>query len=166
MLRKIIFLFVFIILLSGIELTQAQYAPQGKQFGFGIILGDPTGGTAKLWLTRDNALAFHLGASFFGSPRIGVDYLWHFNAFSSDIVNLYAGPGGVIGLGEGHGFWSKNKFIRTGNEVGIGGRAMFGIDIVPQRTPLEIFIELGVLIAFIPDFGSAADAAVGVRFYP
>jgi len=166
MLRRIIFLFTLIILIIGIKPTQAQYAPEGKSFGFGIILGDPTGGTAKLWLTRDNALAFHLGASFFGSPRIGVDYLWHFDAFSSNIVNLYAGPGGVIGLGKGNGFWYRNRFIRTNNEVGIGGRAMFGINVVPQRTPLEIFIELGVLIAFIPDFGSAADAAIGVRFYP
>ena len=166
MLRKIILYSTFLILLTGIETIQAQYAPEGKQFGFGIILGDPTGGTAKLWLTRDNALAFHLGASFFGSPRIGVDYLWHFDAFNSHIVNLYAGPGGVIGIGEGKGFWYKHKFIRTGNEVGIGGRAMFGIDIVPLRTPLEIFIELGVLIAFVPDFGSGADAAVGIRFYP
>ena len=166
MFRKIIYLFVMIILIGGFKSTKAQYAPEGKTFGFGIILGDPTGGTAKLWLTRDNALAFHLGASFFGSPRIGVDYLWHFDAFNSNIVNLYAGPGGVIGFGEGHGFWYKKKFIRTGNEIGIGGRAMFGINVVPQRTPLEIFVELGVLIAFIPDFGSAADAAIGVRFYP
>ena len=166
MLRKINFFCTLVILLTGIETTNAQYAPEGKEFGFGIILGDPTGGTAKLWLSGDNALAFHLGASYFGSPRIGVDYLWHFDAFNSNIVNLYAGPGGVIGIGEGKGFWYKKRFIRTGNDIGIGGRAMFGINIVPLRSPLEIFIELGVLIAFAPDFGSAADAAIGIRFYP
>ncbi|RPI71727.1 MAG: hypothetical protein EHM47_09595 [Ignavibacteriales bacterium] len=166
MYKKLYLIITAIILFAGIETTQAQFAPQGRSFGFGVILGDPTGGTGKLWTTADNALAFHLGASFFGSPRIGVDYLWHFDAFDSDIVNLYAGPGGVIGFGEGKGFWYKRKFIRTGNEVGIGGRAMFGVNIVPRSTPLEIFVELGVLIAFVPDFGSAADAAVGVRFYP
>jgi hypothetical protein len=163
-LKKILFLFI-IFVISNNDIN-AQYSPGGEQFGFGVILGDPTGGTAKLWLTRDNALAFHLGASFFGSPRIGVDYLWHFDAFESDIVNLYAGPGGVIGFGEGDGFWYRGRFIRTDNEIGIGGRAMFGVNIVPRRTPLEIFVELGVLLAFVPDFGSAADAAIGVRFYP
>jgi hypothetical protein len=166
MLRKIFVFSVFIMLFARSETVNAQYMPEGNRFGFGIILGDPTGGTAKLWVSRDNALAFHLGSSFFGSPRIGVDYLWHFDAFDSDIVNLYAGPGGVIGFGEGDGFWYKKKFIRTGNEVGIGGRAMFGINVVPLRTPLEIFVELGVLMAIVPDFGSAADAAIGVRFYP
>ncbi len=166
MLRKIILLVGFIILFAGIKPAQAQFAPGGKEFGFGIIIGDPTGGTAKLWLTRDNALAFHLGASYFGSPRIGVDYLWHFDAFRSNIVNLYAGPGGVIGFGKGDGFWYRGRFVRVHDDVGIGGRAVFGINIVPVRTPLEIFVELGVLIAFVPDFGSAADAALGIRFYP
>jgi hypothetical protein len=166
MFKRISFISFIIIFLAGSKLINAQYMPEGQNFGFGIILGDPTGGTAKLWTTRDNALAFHLGSSFFGSPRIGVDYLWHFDAFDSDIVNLYAGPGGVIGIGEGNGFWYKRRFIRTNNDIGIGGRAMFGVNVVPRRTPLEIFVELGVLIAFVPDFGSAADAAVGVRFYP
>jgi len=166
MFKKIILFSSIIIFLTGSELTFAQYAPKGNKFGFGIILGDPTGGTAKLWLNRENALAFHLGASFFGSPRIGVDYLWHFDAFESDIVNLYAGPGGVIGFGEGDGFWYRNRFVRTGDEVGLAGRGIFGINVVPRRTPLEIFVELGVLLALVPDFDSYADAAVGVRFYP
>lgn len=167
MLKKTLRLALIIIFILSIEITYAQYAPEGKQFGFGIILGDPTGGTAKLWLTRDNALAFHLGSSYFGRPRIGVDYLWHFDAFTSDIVNLYAGPGGVIGFGKGGGgYWYKDRFIRTRDEAGLGGRAIFGVNVIPRRTPLEIFVELGVLIAFVPDFGSAADAAIGIRFYP
>lgn len=156
---------LFLILISSSAILKAQ-SLNGKNFGFGIVLGDPTGGTAKLWLNRDNALAFSLGSSFFGSPRIGVDYLWHFLAFDTDIVNLYAGPGGVIGIGEGKGFWNKGRFIRTGNNIGIGGRGIFGLNVVPRKTPLEIFLELGVLIGFVPDFGSAADAAVGIRFYP
>jgi hypothetical protein len=165
MFRNLIFLYILLII-NPFESSYAQYSPQGKEFGFGFILGDPTGGSAKLWLTRDNALAFNIGKSYFGSPRIGVDYLWHFNAFDSDIANLYAGPGGVLGFGEGRGFWYRNKFVRRGGEAGLGGRAMFGVNVVPRRTPLEIFLEFGVLIAFIPDFGSTADAAIGVRFYP
>ena len=165
MFKNTTFVMLFLILISSSTILKAQ-SLNGKNFGFGIVLGDPTGGTAKLWLNRDNALAFSLGSSFFGSPRIGVDYLWHFLALDTDIVNLYAGPGGVIGIGEGKGFWNKGRFIRTGNEIGIGGRGVFGLNVVPHRTPLEIFFELGVVIAFAPDFGSAADAAIGIRFYP
>ena len=166
MFKKMSYIVVFLILFFAVIPVKAQYAPENKKFGFGIIVGDPTGGTAKLWLSRDNALAFSLGSSFFGSPRIGVDYLWHFNAFETDIVNLYAGPGGVLGIGETGGFWYKNKFVRTNDKPGLGARGVFGLNVVPRKTPLEIFAELGVLIAIVPDFGSAVDAAIGLRFYP
>jgi hypothetical protein len=166
MLKKMFCLVILLVLGSGFSLLKAQYAPENKKFGFGIIIGDPTGGTAKLWLNRENALAFSLGSSFFGSPRIGVDYLWHFNAFETDIINLYAGPGGVIGIGEGDGFWYKNKFVRTNHKPGLAARGVFGINLVPRRTPLEIFVEFGVLLAIVPDFESAVDAAIGIRFYP
>ena len=148
----------------------AQSPPGGKDFGFGIIVGDPTGGTLKFWTTRPNAFVIDIGASYFGSPRIGVDYLWHFNAFNSNIAHLYAGPGGVIGIGEGRGFWYKEKgggfYVRERSEVGLGIRGVFGVNVIPERTPLEIFFEIGVLIGLVPGFGSAVDAALGIRFYP
>lgn len=141
-------------------------SPEGKNFGFGIVLGDPTGGTAKFWTSRQNAFALSLGKSYFRSPRIGVDYLWHFNPFNTNTANLYAGVGGVIGFGEGNGFWYKGKYFRTNDEVGLGARGLFGINFVPKETPLEIFFEFGVLMALIPDFDTGADVGLGIRFYP
>jgi hypothetical protein len=52
--------------------------PSEKKVGFGIMVGDPTGITAKFWTNDINAIDVDLGASYFGSPRINVDYLWHF----------------------------------------------------------------------------------------
>ena len=43
-------------------------------FGFGLQAGDPSGFTIKYWTSRRNAFAAYLGGSYFGSPRIGVDY--------------------------------------------------------------------------------------------
>ena len=42
---------------------------------------------------------------------------------------------------------------------------MFGLNIIPKRTPLEFFLEVGPLIGLYP-FGVAVDIAAGVRFYP
>ncbi len=81
-------------------------------------------------------------------------------------MNLYAGPGGVLGTGGGNGFWYKGKYHRTGNDLGLGVRGVFGINVIPERTPLEIFFEMGVLVGLAPDFGSSVDAALGMRFYP
>ena len=163
--RKLIHIVLLLFILTGCEGIFAQ-SPQGKEIGFGIILGDPTGGTLKFWTEKENAIVIDLGTSYFGKPRIGVDYLWHFEPFNTDIANLYAGVGGAIGFGEGNGFWFKDKFHRTGNEIGFGARGVFGVNVLPRHTPLEAFFEIGVLLGFIPDFGSAADAAIGIRFYP
>ena len=164
--KKLIFILSSFIVLLFYSNSFAQ-KPGGKNLGFGILAGDPTGLTVKYWSAPENAWVFDIGSSYFGSPRIGVDYLWHFNAFNSRLVNLYAGPGGVLGLGEGHGFLYKNGdgfYNRTG--TGFGVRGVFGVNFLPERTPLEIFVELGVLVGIAPDFGSAVDGAIGIRFYP
>ena len=145
--------------------THAQ-SPQKKNFGFGIIIGDPTGGTLKFFTHRNNVFVVDFGASYFGSPRIGVDCLWQFNAFNSDIANLYAGAGGTIGFGRREGFYYKDKYIREKNNVGLGARGLFGVNIIPRRTPLEFFLEAGVLLSVAPDFGSSADVGLGMRFFP
>lgn len=152
---------------SAISLAQG---PQGKDFGFGLVLGDPTGGTVKYWTNHENAFNFTIGGSYFGNPRIGADYLWHFQAFDSDVVEMYAGPGLALGFGHGDGIFYKRKgdkfYIREDNEAGIGVRAIVGLNIIPRRTPIEIFVEFGPLIGISPGFGSAVDAALGIRFYP
>jgi len=163
--KRYIILVVTLLMISGLSKAQ-NYSPGGKEFGFGIMVGDPLGATLKFWTQRDNAFVIDIGASYFGSPRIGVDYLWHFDAFRSPIANLYAGPGGVIGIGEGNGFWYKGRYHRTGGDVGIGARGVVGVDLVPRNTPIEAFFELGVLLALAPDFNSGVDVGLGVRFYP
>ena len=163
--KNLIIIFIVFILIADFSESFAQ-RPQGKNFGFGIILGEPTGGTLKFFSQTNNAFVVDFGASYFGSPRIGVDYLWQFNAFNSNIANLYAGAGGTLGFGKGSGFYYKDKYIRTTSNVGLGARGVFGINIIPRRTPLEFFFEFGVLLGVAPDFSSSADVGLGMRFYP
>lgn len=165
--KKLFVVITLLVLLGSSQNVFAQ-SPQGREFGFGIMVGDPTGATLKLWTQRENAFVFDLGSSYFGSPRLDVDYLWHFDAFRSSIVKLYAGPGAVIGFGTGHGFFYKNDegfYVRSGG-AGLGVRGVFGVNVIPRDTPLEVFFEVGLLIGLSPDFGSAVDAALGFRFYP
>jgi hypothetical protein len=148
--------------------------PNGNDFGFGIILGEPLGGTVKIWTANDQAVAASIGGnSYFGSLRIGADYLWHFDVFRSQVVKMYAGPGLVLGFGTGREyFFYKYKgnhyyfYERDNDEVGIAMRVVAGLNIVPKRTPIEIFLELGPLIGISPGFGVALDVAAGIRFYP
>ncbi len=163
--RRLLFLLSVLFIVGSAAFAQS---PQGRKYGFGIMLGDPSGITAKIWTQPSNAWVIDLGTSYFGSPRIDVDYLWHFDAFNSRVATLYAGPGGAIGFGKGHGVYYKNDqgFYVRDNGTGLGIRGVFGVNFVPTTSPLEFFFEVGMLVGITPDFGSAVDAAIGMRFYP
>ncbi|MBK6290330.1 MAG: hypothetical protein IPH85_13035 [Ignavibacteria bacterium] len=160
------------LLVLGSTISMQAQGPKGKDFGFGIVLGEPLGLTLKYWTSKENAWQGSIGASYFGAPRVQVDYLWHLNVFKSDVVKLIAGPGAGIGFGhEGSGFWYKDKgqkywYYRDDADFGIGVRVITGINIIPRNTPIEIFLELGPNIGIYPDFGVGLDAGVGIRFYP
>lgn len=160
---------VSLILILLISISESKsFSPKNKTFGFGIMLGEPTGLTAKLWVDKEQAIAFGLGNSYLGAFRLGADYLFHFDAFNSRIVNMYAGPGLAVGFGESGGWWyhNKNKYwYKENDEIGFGVRGVFGINIVPKRTPLEIFGEVGVLIGMVPATRADVEGSIGIRFY-
>ncbi|MBD3411025.1 MAG: hypothetical protein GF419_12575 [Ignavibacteriales bacterium] len=162
----------FLLVITFIVLVGTLQAQSpGKTFGFGLIVGDPTGGTIKLWTGGTNAIAAHVGGSYFGEIRIGADYLWHFNAFNSRMFNLHAGVGGAIGLGDGGGPLhdaNSDNFYNRGDDagVGIGGRGVVGVNFYTPGAPVEIFLEVGPFIGIVPDVGFAFDGALGARYYP
>ncbi len=169
--RKLnIFLLLLFTLLgtSVIPPSASAQSPQGKSFGFGLILGDPLGATVKIWTSPENAFVGDIGADYFGSPRIDGDYLWHFDAFRSRVVKMYAGPGLAVGFGQPRYYFFHNhdEVIVSDSRTAVGARVIFGLNIVPPRTPLEIFLEAGPLISFTPYSYVALDAAIGIRFYP
>jgi hypothetical protein len=166
--NKRITIVLLIIAAFGITELCAQ-GPKGGSFGFGIIIGEPTGLTGKIWTAGDQALAFSLGTSYLGKLRIGVDYLWHFDAFKSRIVKMYAGPGLAVGFGESGGwvYYNKNRYwYKDADETGFGVRGVFGINIIPRNAPVEIFGELGVMIGLSPLARADVEGAIGIRFYP
>lgn len=146
----------------------AQFMPRNKQLGFGLTLGEPLGASVAYSLTSQTSLQGAIGLSYYGSPRIQADHLWHFDAFRNNEFSLYAGAGAVIGIGEGKGLWNDTKagFYYRSSGVGLAVRGVFGAKFIPQGTDFDIFVEMGPLFGLVPDFGSAFDAAVGVRYYP
>lgn len=139
-------------------------------FGFGLQAGDPSGFTIKYWTSRRTAIDGYIGGSYFGSPRIGIDWLWHYPLREARVVHFYAGIGGTIGFGNGHGIlrtYNNGAFyFRTDNGAGLGVRGLGGLSVEPRTVPLEFFFDLGLLVGVTPNFGSALEAGFGLRFYP
>ena len=99
-----------------------QSVAQTKNFGAGIILGEPTGISAKYWVSKGNAVDAGVAWAFTrkGFFHLHADYLWHFPDVieSAERFVLYVGIGGRLGFGEdktrvgvripgGIAFWPK-----------------------------------------------------------
>ena len=141
---------------------------QSRKFGLGVIIGEPTGLSAKLWTSNNNALAFGLGWSVQGyrfngfdsdydrvtRSHIHVDYLWHsFDAISySGEFPLFYGIGGRIVTGP--------EYSGT-----FGVRGIIGIAWLPRSTPLDIFIEVVPTLLLVNSTGFGIEAGIGARFY-
>jgi len=133
---------------------------QERPFGLGVMIGEPTGISAKLWTSNSNAFDFGLGWSTFGNRynsdnriHLHADYLWHaWNTIhATERFPLYYGLGA--------------RLIGGGNESSIAIRGVFGIAWMPRQTPIDIFFELAPSIELTPSSGFALDAAIGVRYY-
>ena len=141
--------FVLSIVLSTAALSQ------DKGFGVGVILGEPTGLSAKMWVSQQNAFDFGLAYSFRskGYFHIHADHLWHFpNVIeSSERIPLYFGIGGRLAVGKGSGIF--------------GVRIPFGIAFWLRSAPIEFFLEAAPIVDLAPATGASGNGGVGVRYY-
>jgi hypothetical protein len=140
---------------------------QDRGFGIGLILGEPTGISAKLWTSQNNAFDFGLGVGL-GGDRIKyqgnynngsrlhfhMDYLWHaFNVISStERFPLYYGVGGRFNSGGGY-------------DGSLGLRGVFGIAWLPRATPIDVFLELVPVFQVTPLTGLGMNAGLGIRYF-
>lgn len=129
----------------------------GGNFGLGVILGEPTGISAKLWMTRTNALQFGVAWSFSGDTELHVqgDYLMHFfNVIDVDKgrLPLFAGLGGRIRVRD-----------EADNKVGL--RIPVGLAYHFASAPFDIFGEIVPILDLAPDTDFEMEGAIGAHFY-
>jgi hypothetical protein len=143
------------------------FAQRGP-FGAGIIVGEPTGLSAKLWISHATAIDFGIGWSIggdrIGTPDVGydgssrihfhMDYLLHmFNLFgANERYPFYCGIGGRFNTGGGYNDFTAIRFVT-------------GLAWMPAESPIDIFIE------FVPSFQFSSrseftiDSGFGARYY-
>lgn len=156
--------------------TEVGYA---RKFGLGVVIGDPTGLSAKLWIAPTNALDFGLGFWGYGfndrcyrddngntvcdhfsyhNGTINVDYLWQSNIIRGTAqLDWHVGVGGRLnfyGGGCAHDCFAA------------AGRAPIGLDLMFNNPNfLEVFFEIAPAFYVVPGFGFDIEGGLGVRFY-
>lgn len=148
--KLVLIIFVFSILFFSTKATA-----QESGFGAGVILGEPTGISLKNWLGSSTALDFGIAWSFTkgGSLHLHVDYLVHnFGLFEVEKgkLALYYGIGGR--------FKSKRR-------ERFGVRVPVGLCYIPEKAPIDIFLEIAPLLDLAPATEFGLTGGMGIRYY-
>ncbi|TBR24274.1 hypothetical protein EPO15_04370 [bacterium] len=127
-------------------------AQKAGDIGVGVILGSPTGGAAKLWLSDHQALSAGIG--FSSSLAVYGDYLWHSWSVlpqpSEGRLPVYLGLGGQI---------------RTLSPDEFGVRGVLGLAYWLPRNPVELFVEFVPVVRVAPWASVGLGGGIGLRYY-
>lgn len=154
-------------------LTVSSFAvkAQSSGFGLGLMIGDPTGVSGKLWLSDgDRALDFGLAWGVYGRyVHVHADYLFHNNSLitvSKGTLALYYGPGVRVRSWSGGRYWNRGKWEDyDGSRLGVGARFPVGLDYMFEGAPVDVFLEVVPSLDLVPSTAFDFDAAIGARYW-
>lgn len=134
-------------------------AAQAEDFGLGVILGDPSGLSAKMKMddrhSLDAALAYSSGRH--SGLQLHMDYLWDRArswGTTQGPLNMYYGLGGRLNSYDDH---------HRNSQLSFGPRGSLGLNFNINNPNLEFFGELALILELIPSIAADLDAGIGVR---
>ncbi|MFC1551044.1 hypothetical protein ACFL6P_00630 [Candidatus Latescibacterota bacterium] len=137
-----------------------QTFSEEKNIGIGVMLGEPTGFSAKVW--RDENVAIDGGVAWSLTDEkhfnVHADYLWHNwdvldDAFEIDDTGrlpLYYGIGGRL---------------KTESDTRIGIRFVVGSAFEFSYAPFDIFFEIAPVMDIVPKTELDLNIVFGGRFW-
>jgi hypothetical protein len=133
-------------------------------FGLGLILGEPTGVSAKYYLADDTAIDAAAGGAFIGrGVQVHADFLWHpwiLEQREGFVLPLYLGVGARVLKRDAGG--GDEDHVRIGLRVPVG--ILFDF----TRVPLDVFVEIAGVADYRTRgdaFGLDLNAGAGARYY-
>jgi hypothetical protein len=147
--------------------TRPAAAGEKGSFGLGLILGEPTGISAKLYLTNDTAIDAAVGGAVIGKGiSAHADYLWHPWILVNEaefVMPAYLGIGARV--------FDHDRGANDQGDFHLGARLPAGLLFDFRSIPLDAFVELALVVEFRSgddDHGGpglALNAGVGARYY-
>jgi hypothetical protein len=136
-------------------LAGLSFADSNHNLGVGVILGEPTGLSFKLWSKQ--TVAWDAGAAWSfvngGFFQIHSDFLLHnFKLFRVETgrMSLFYGVGGRVKFAE---------------DTTVSLRIPVGLAYEFEKTPIEIFLEVVPMLDLIPATEVQMAGGVGFRYY-
>lgn len=136
-------------------LAGLSFADSNHNVGLGLMLGEPTGLSFKLW-TRPT-VAWDAGAAW---SFVDGKYLQIHGDFLLHNFNLFRVETGRMSL-----FYGLGARMKFADDLTFSLRIPVGIAYEFERTPVEIFLEMVPMIDLIPSTGFQMAGAIGFRYY-
>lgn len=137
---------------------------QVRTFGIGLIIGEPTGLSAKWNLDKTNALVFHLAWSLRGGIAGGADYLIHTGWLPAP-WRPYLGFGARIAIWDHDNAAKPDELDEGETELHVSGRGLIGIEYLFLEGHLGVALEVGLGLDFIPAVDFDVSGGLALRYY-
>ena len=149
------------LLLVVLCFLQTNLFGQDREFGIGVIIGNPTGLSMKLWLDSQKALDGAAAWSFRGNDAmiLQLDYLHHnLNALStkSTKIPVFIGIGGRITFEEKFRDEHDNRF---------GIRIPLGLTWLAKEIPMDVQFVIAPILDLVPDTELDFGGGICLRYY-
>jgi hypothetical protein len=167
--------------IAGGRVAHATEVGYARKYGAGVVVGDPTGLSGKIWLTNVNAIDLGFGAYGYGYRggcfrdvdgraicdrgwgqrilSINADYLWESKILEGSAAQLDWHIGGG----------ARALFVNdpcAADCTLVGARAPIGLDLAFARPSfLEIFLEVAPAFYLVPAAFFGFEGGLGARAY-
>jgi hypothetical protein len=136
-------------------LAGLSYGQSNHNVGLGIMLGEPTGLTIKIWNRQTVAVDGGAAWSFVSGKffQIHSDLLFH-------NFNLIRVETGRMAL-----YYGVGARIKFADSTTVSLRIPVGVSYEFEKTPAELFLEIVPMLDLIPSTEVGMAGAIGFRYY-
>lgn len=150
-------LLALVLVLSVMTAGSALAGKNTEGFGLGLMLGEPSGLSAKLWTGKRTAFDAGLAWSTKNNSGVSahVDYIWHVH----DMINV---DRGILPFYYGFGVRYRGQDEQDDN---FGIRIPLGLNYLFGHSSFDVFFEIAPVLDFTPDQNFSANVAGGGRYF-
>jgi hypothetical protein len=126
--------------------------------GLGIMAGQPTGVSLKVWTNSEKAFDLAAGWSLEEHEWFYLhgDFLWH--SYELDAEEFDGTIPYYLGIG-------ARLLLRDERDSKLGIRIPVGLDYVFGEQPFDVFVEFAPILDLVPETELDWSGAIGIRYY-
>ncbi len=158
--RKVVLAALPLFLLAAVPVKAERRGDQG----YGVMAGNPSGLSAKIWLDENAAVDGAVGIDR-GEFDLHATFLWHVFNWLPSAKGQTDQLSQLIQDGELPLYFGAGPRILFEHNREVGIRFPVGLSYLPKNSPWEGFAEVAPVMRLTQSFGFNGDFAVGIRYY-